>query len=55
MILLHTGKSMCTRLIDPASLAGDLNFIADWQLFAQELGVPIEEIEGDNQIEQILR
>ena len=46
---------MCTRLRDPASLASDLSSIADWQLFAQELGVPREEIEGDNRIEQILR
>ncbi len=46
---------MCTKLEDPASFAGDLSTIADWQSFALELGVSDDEVDGENRIEHILR
>ncbi|XP_064383989.1 uncharacterized protein LOC135332978 [Halichondria panicea] len=52
---IFTGKLVCTKLEDPASFAGDLSTIADWQSFALELGVSDDEVNGENRIEHILR
>jgi len=46
---------MCTRVSDPVSLAGDLRGVTDWEGLARELGVPLDEIQGENRIEQILK